>query len=67
MSDGVDPISNNIPEFIDALSHGDLGKASMIIAQRSNLPAFVVEFALHERQCEGSCILGRKGSRNKNW
>ena len=38
------PISNNIPEFIDALSHGDLGKASMIIAQRSNLPA-VVEFA----------------------
>ena len=33
------PINNNIPEFIDALSHGDLGKASMIIAERSNLPS----------------------------
>ena len=33
------PISNNIPEFIHALSQGDLGKASTIIAERSNLPA----------------------------
>ena len=55
------PISNNIPEFIDALSHGDLGKASMIIAQRSNLPAVCGRVCPHERQCEGSCILGRKG------
>ena len=55
------PISNNIPEFIYALSHGDLGKASMIIAQRSNLPAVCGRVCPHERQCEGSCILGRKG------
>lgn len=55
------PISNNIPEFIEALSHGDLGKASMIIAERSNLPAVCGRVCPHERQCEGSCILGRKG------
>ena len=61
------PISNNIPEFIDALSHGDLGKASMIIAQRSNLPAVCGRVCPHERQCEGSCILGRKGQGIKNW
>lgn len=56
------PISNNIPEFIAALSQGDLGKASMIIAERSNLPAVCGRVCPHERQCEGSCILGRKGN-----
>ena len=33
----------------------------MIIAQRSNLPAVCGRVCPHERQCEGSCILGRKG------
>ena len=55
------PISNNIPEFIHALSQGDLGKASTIIAERSNLPAVCGRVCPHERQCEGSCILSRKG------
>lgn len=55
------PISNNIPEFIHALSQGDLGKASTIIAERSNLPAVCGRVCPHERQCEGSCILGRRG------
>lgn len=55
------PISNNIPEFIHALSQGDLGKASNIIAEKSNLPAVCGRVCPHERQCEGSCILGRKG------
>ena len=56
------PISNNIPEFIHALSQGDLGKASTIIAEKSNLPAVCGRVCPHERQCEGSCILGRKGN-----
>ncbi len=55
------PISNNIPEFIHALAQGDLGQASVIIAERSNLPAVCGRVCPHERQCEGSCILGRKG------
>lgn len=55
------PISNNIPDFIHALSQGDLGKASSIIAERSNLPAVCGRVCPHERQCEGSCILGRRG------
>ena len=33
----------------------------MIIAERSNLPAVCGRVCPHERQCEGSCILGRKG------
>lgn len=55
------PITNNIPEFIHALSQGDLGRASTIISERSNLPAVCGRVCPHERQCEGSCILGRKG------
>ncbi len=56
------PIKNNIPEFIHALSQGDLGRASTIISERSNLPAVCGRVCPHERQCEGSCILGRKGN-----
>lgn len=55
------PISNNIPEFIHALAQGDLGQAATIIAERSNLPAVCGRVCPRERQCEGSCILGRKG------
>lgn len=56
------PISNNIPDFIHALSKGNLGSASEIIAQRSNLPAVCGRVCPHERQCEGSCILAKKGN-----
>lgn len=55
------PISNNIPEFIHALSQGNIGLASQIIAERSNLPAVCGRVCPHERQCEGACILNRKG------
>ncbi len=54
------PINNNIPEFIHALSQGDLGKAITIIAEKSNLPAVCGRVCPHEKQCEGSCILSRR-------
>lgn len=56
------PIANEIPDFIHALAQGDLGAASSIIAQRSNLPAVCGRVCPHERQCEGSCILNKKGA-----
>ncbi len=56
------PITNHIPEFIHALSQGNLGEASRIISEKSNLPAVCGRVCPHERQCEGSCILGRKGN-----
>lgn len=54
------PIENDIPNFIQALAHGNLGKASAIIAERSNLPAVCGRVCPHEKQCEGSCVLNRK-------
>lgn len=55
------PIGNDIPGFIHALANGNIGEASAIIALRSNLPAVCGRVCPHERQCEGSCVLLRKG------
>lgn len=54
------PIENEIPNFILALAKGNVGEASGIIAQRSNLPAVCGRVCPHEKQCEGSCILNKK-------
>lgn len=54
------PIGNDIPGFIHALANGNIGEASAIIAQRSNLPAVCGRVCPHERQCEGACVLNRK-------
>lgn len=55
------PISNEIPDWIHELSKGNFGNAMHIIHSRSNLPAVCGRVCGHERQCEGSCILGKKG------
>ncbi len=56
------PISNDIPEWIHELSMGNLGNAMAIINARSNLPAVCGRVCAHERQCEGNCVLGKKGA-----
>lgn len=55
------PISNDIPEWIAELAKGNFGNAMAIINNRSNLPAVCGRVCGHERQCEGNCILGKKG------
>ena len=55
------PIENEIPQFIKALAKGNLGEASQIIAQRSNLPAVCGRVCPHEKQCQAHCILTKKG------
>ena len=55
------PIANDIPEFIRALSGGNLGEARDVIARKSNLPAVCGRVCPHELQCEGHCVLGKKG------
>ncbi|MBR1687823.1 MAG: NAD(P)-dependent oxidoreductase [Prevotella sp.] len=55
------PISNDIPDWIHELSMGNLGNAMRIINEKSNLPAVCGRVCAHERQCEGNCILGKKG------
>lgn len=54
------PIENNIPDFIRALSEGNVGQAYEIISERSNLPAICGRVCAHEKQCEASCILAKK-------
>lgn len=55
------PISNDIPDWIAELAKGNFGNAMVIINNRSNLPAVCGRVCGHERQCEGNCVLGKKG------
>ena len=55
------PISNDIPDWVHELSKGNLGNAISIIRAKSNLPAVCGRVCAHEKQCEGSCVLGKKG------
>lgn len=55
------PISNDISEWIAELAKGNFGNAMVIINNRSNLPAVCGRVCAHERQCEGNCVLGKKG------
>ena len=56
------PISNDIPDWIHELKKGNLGNAISIIRAKSNLPAVCGRVCAHEKQCEGNCVLGKKGS-----
>lgn len=56
------PVSNDIPDWIHELSLGNLGNAMAIINGRSNLPAVCGRVCAHERQCEGNCVMGKKGA-----
>ena len=55
------PVSNDIPDWIHELSMGNIGNAMSIINAKSNLPAVCGRVCAHERQCEGNCVLGKKG------
>lgn len=56
------PISNDIPDWIHEFARGNFGNAMSIINAKSNLPAVCGRVCAHERQCEGNCILGKKGA-----
>ena len=55
------PIENDIPDFIHQISMGNMGNAMEIINNKSNLPAICGRVCPHEKQCEGHCILNKKG------
>jgi len=55
------PIENDIPAFTSALSMGNIGQAMSIINERSNLPAICGRVCPHEKQCQGHCVMGKKG------
>ncbi|MCQ2182644.1 MAG: hypothetical protein MJY89_04470 [Bacteroidales bacterium] len=53
------PIGNEIPTWIHELKKGNLGNSIAVIRQKSNLPAVCGRVCAHERQCEGSCVMGK--------
>ena len=55
-------ISNDMPDWIAELAKGNFGNALNIIHNRSNLPAVCGRVCAHERQCEGNCVLAKKGA-----
>ena len=56
------PIGNHIKEFNHQLSKGNLGAAMEAITEVSNLPAICGRVCPHEKQCQGHCVLNRKGN-----
>lgn len=55
------PIENEIPQFIHALVRGNLGEAATHIYNRSDLPAICGRVCPRENQCEGHCVLAKRG------
>jgi len=55
------PVGVLIPQFIKALREGDIVKAVEWMKVKNNLPAICGRVCPQENQCEGNCILGKKG------
>ena len=60
------PIGNDIPDFVHELSMGNMGAAMSIINAKSNLPAICGRVCPHEKQCQGNCVLGKKGKPDRD-
>jgi glutamate synthase (NADPH/NADH) small chain len=55
------PVNVDIPSFIKHIAGGDFDKAIGKIWERNSLPAVCGRVCPQEIQCEGNCLLGRKG------
>ncbi|MFN3479716.1 MAG: NADPH-dependent glutamate synthase [Thermodesulfovibrionales bacterium] len=55
------PVGVLIPQFIKALREGDIVGSIQIMKVKNNLPAICGRVCPQERQCEGNCLLGKKG------
>lgn len=58
---GSCPVRIHIPQFIAQVAKRDFKKAYEILTQSTSLPAVCGRVCPQEVQCEGACILGRKG------
>jgi glutamate synthase (NADPH/NADH) small chain len=56
------PVNIDIPGFITALKEDNINKAGSIIRESSMLPSVCGRVCPQERQCEGNCVLGIRGS-----
>jgi len=55
------PVSIDIPAFISLIKQGEFTKAVRKIWERNALPAVCGRVCPQEIQCEGNCVLGKKG------
>jgi len=56
------PVDIDIPEFIKAMSAGDLPEAARVLKDRNALPAICGRVCPQETQCEAVCSIGKKGA-----
>ncbi|MFO7963285.1 MAG: NADPH-dependent glutamate synthase [Desulfobacterales bacterium] len=55
------PVGVDIPGFIASIKEGDFKGAIQTVWSRNSLPAVCGRVCPQESQCEGVCVLGRKG------
>lgn len=55
------PVNIKIPQFIQKVAEGDFEEAYYIISEDSSLPAVCGRVCPQETQCEGDCVLGKRG------
>ena len=55
------PVSVKIPEFIKLIAENDFSGATKKLWETNALPAVCGRVCPQEDQCEGRCILGKKG------
>ena len=56
------PISTNIPEVIQTFLGGDIDAAGAMLFENNPMSVICSLICNHENQCEGHCVLGRKGA-----
>lgn len=56
------PINTPIPDMIRTLLEGDIDAAGQMLFENNPLSLICSLICNHENQCEGHCVLGRKGS-----
>lgn len=56
------PIHTPIPQVISLLKEGKIDDAGWMLFENNPLTTVCSIVCNHERQCEGNCVLGRKGS-----
>jgi glutamate synthase (NADPH/NADH) small chain len=55
------PVGVDIVEFIHRIEAGQFGKAAEVLAADNSLPAVCGRVCPQETQCEGACVLAKKG------
>lgn len=56
------PISTNIPKMIEMFKEGQIEEAGKMLFENNPLSTVCSLVCNHENQCQGHCVLGRKGN-----